>query len=170
MVSDFNTFAHKGCKIATQFFSFFSWYLCYYPQRSRDALSPVCRIFCIDFSVKNSSPNLQWQLLRTFSGSFAPVHQMFNCVDISWHLLCKKCSPNSHTQGSPTQGLTKNGKDGDFNLAIFLLRLLSHILWAKVQIRFRAILILKKIHRLITYLDPRHKESQIWRSLILLQC
>ena len=48
------TFAHKGCKIAKQKKFFFYevcltsrvfWYWCYYPHRSRDALSPVCVIF-----------------------------------------------------------------------------------------------------------------------------
>ena len=62
MVSDLNTFAHKGCKIAAQKKVWFStnfallagffWYQCYYPHLSRDALSPVCRIFIMFFSSK----------------------------------------------------------------------------------------------------------------------
>ena len=49
VVSDLNTFAHKGCKIAahkkvlflTNFalLAGFFWYWCYFPHRSRDALS-----------------------------------------------------------------------------------------------------------------------------------
>ena len=55
MVSDLNTFAHKGCKIAAQqkvsfsanfaLLAGFFWYWWYYPYRSRDSLSPVCGIF-----------------------------------------------------------------------------------------------------------------------------
>ena len=55
MVSDLNNLAHKGCKIATQkkvrfstnfaLLAGFFWYQCYYPHRSRDALSPVRGIF-----------------------------------------------------------------------------------------------------------------------------
>ena len=65
MVSVLKTFAHKGCKITAHIkiciFSIFGsqgyttrisrllagfcWYWCYYPHRSRDALSPVSGIF-----------------------------------------------------------------------------------------------------------------------------
>ena len=58
-VSDLKTCAHKGCKIAAQKKKSFSanfallvgffWYWCYYPHRSRDALSPVCGIFLLFF-------------------------------------------------------------------------------------------------------------------------
>ena len=51
----FEHFAHKRCKIAAIFFFLtnfallagFFWYWCYYPHRSRGALSPVCRIFSL---------------------------------------------------------------------------------------------------------------------------
>ena len=59
MVSDLKTFAHKGCKIATQkkvcfsanfaLLAGFYWYRCYYPHWSRDALSPVCGSFFFCF-------------------------------------------------------------------------------------------------------------------------
>ena len=55
MVSDLRTFAYKRCEIAAIFFFFssanfalltgFFWYRCYYLHRSRDSLSPICRIF-----------------------------------------------------------------------------------------------------------------------------
>ena len=51
----FETLTYKGYKIAAQFFFWgganfpliagFFWYRCYYPHQSRDALSPVYRIF-----------------------------------------------------------------------------------------------------------------------------
>ena len=56
MVSDLQTFAHKGFKISAlkkflfgQFLPKYQnfWYRCYYPHRSRDSLSPVCGIFDI---------------------------------------------------------------------------------------------------------------------------
>ena len=59
-VSDLNTFAHKGCKIATlkqnRFLANFALlagflYRGYYPHRSRDALSHVCGIFHLCFTI-----------------------------------------------------------------------------------------------------------------------
>ena len=54
VVSDWTTFAHKGCKIAAQkkvcflanfaLLAGFVWYWCYYPHRSRDTMSPICGI------------------------------------------------------------------------------------------------------------------------------
>ena len=58
----FESFANKECKIAAQeeeknwefcHTSRVFWYWCYYPHRSRDALSPVCRIFCLNFNFYN---------------------------------------------------------------------------------------------------------------------
>ena len=58
MVSHLKTFAQKGCKIAAEkkeenksadfaLLEGYFWYRCYYPHRSRDALSPVCGIFLV---------------------------------------------------------------------------------------------------------------------------
>ena len=43
--------------------------------------------------------------MRTFPGSSAPVHQMFDCVDIPWHLLCMEFAPNTR----PTEGAINPG-------------------------------------------------------------
>ena len=58
------TFAYKECKIAPQKSLFFSahfallagffWYRCYYPHRSRDALSPVCGILYSNSNIEGS--------------------------------------------------------------------------------------------------------------------
>ena len=67
MVSDLKTFSYKRCKIVAQrkvcFFQRIFWYWCYYPHRSRDALSPVCRIFCVDF-VGGGWYHRHWGLFR----------------------------------------------------------------------------------------------------------
>ena len=54
-VSDLKILAHKGCKIAAQkifstkfaLLAGFFCYRCYYPHRSRDALSPIWGIFTL---------------------------------------------------------------------------------------------------------------------------
>ena len=72
MVSDLKTFAHKGCKIAAQFFFVFSanfdllagffWYRCYYPHRSRELVSPVCGIFPKDSEYLKSLDVGLWEV------------------------------------------------------------------------------------------------------------
>ena len=81
MVSDLNTFSHKGCKIAAQkkfvfsanfaLLAGFFWYRCYYQHRSRDALSPVCGIF---YGRKEGN-NMTMFLINSFdwSGKVIPI-------------------------------------------------------------------------------------------------
>ena len=84
MISDFNTFVHKGCKIAAHFFFFlknfallagFFWHWSYYPHQSRDALSPVCGIFV---HILHTLPN--------FSSFCMPLCLQSNNI----YLSCKK--------------------------------------------------------------------------------
>ena len=86
MVSDLKTFVYKGCKIATQKKSLFLanfallagflWYRCYYPHRSREALSPVCGIFSFILG-----QNKKFSQKRSPTQKFA---LLWNCAGRAW--------------------------------------------------------------------------------------
>ena len=56
------------------------WHQCYYPHRSRDALSPVCRIFYVSFHVKNNA------ILNKIMG-FTVILPTFNSIYTLNHLF-----------------------------------------------------------------------------------